>query len=121
MQGSKTPPDVRRRIAKLAAQGWSNSDIATDTQVCLATARRYADQARAEVKMRAMLTEELEGLRAVLAGIFRGRCNNCRGAIIAFRSQGYSSCPRCQKSFNPAAPPPRLPANNAAALPRPKR
>ncbi len=102
MQGSKTPIEVRRRIAALAAKGWSNADIAAEVQVCRATATRYVAQARAQMKARAMLDEELRGLREIIAGIWRGRCWRCKELLIAFRTQGVGSCPVCQARFDTA-------------------
>ena len=100
-----TDPAIVARVLKLAARGWKVTQIVADCQIGRQTVWRIIRTHRASELGERVATEELAALRKIIAGLYLGTCGTCKGHLVAFRAQGFATCPRCKSTFNAALKP----------------
>jgi hypothetical protein len=105
---SRTSPIVVRRIAHLAAEGWTYADIARDCRVSRATAHKFGATARPKPDGRVHLNEhELASLRELARSAIRLPCPRCQSPVLAFAFMAVTRCTRCATPMAVPMPPRR--------------
>jgi hypothetical protein len=97
---ARIPTPTKKRIAKLAEEGFSQVEIARELNINRRTVASYIEGVAGPAPKQPVLTPEMIGkLQFVLDAVKTGICPECATAMYFYAEQRQVICPDCRQTW----------------------